>query len=66
VRPGDSLWTIASHLLPPGAEDTRVIETWHALHRANHSRIGDDPDLILPGTRLVVPDLTAPDREEQP
>ena len=53
-------------LLPPGADDVRVTATWHALHRTNRARIGDDPDLILPGTRLVVPDLTAPDREEHP
>jgi hypothetical protein len=66
VHPGDSLWSIASALLPPGADDARIAEAWHRLHHANHSRIGGDPDLILPGTRLVVPDLSAPDRREQP
>ncbi len=71
VRPGDSLWAIASRLLPAGADDARVTAAWHRLHRANLARIGDDPDLIQPGTRLVVPDLRTPDdaaphREEHP
>jgi hypothetical protein len=71
VRPGDSLWAIASRLLPAGADDARVTAAWHRLHLANLARIGDDPDLIQPGTRLVVPDLRTPDdaaphREEHP
>ena len=66
VRPGDSLWSIASRLLPRGADDARISEAWHTLHRANRTRVGDDPDLIQPGTRLVVPDLTAPHREDHP
>ncbi len=71
VRPGDSLWAIANRLLPAGADDARVTAAWHRLHRANLARIGDDPDLIQPGTRLVVPDLRTPDdaaphREEHP
>ncbi|MEO5708411.1 MAG: LysM domain-containing protein [Nocardioidaceae bacterium] len=71
VRPGDSLWAIAGRLLPPGADDARVVAAWQALHRTNHDRIGDDPDLIQPGTRLMVPDLApshpaATDREEHP
>lgn len=66
VLPGDSLWSISRELLPSGSDDARIAGAWHRLHRANHSRIGDDPDLILPGTRLVVPDLLAPDRKEHP
>ena len=66
VQRGDSLWTIAGRLLPAGAADARVTEAWHRLHHANHSRIGDDPDLIFPGTRLMVPDLLEPHRKEQP
>ena len=66
VRPGDSLWSISRGLLPSGSDDARIAGAWHRLHSANHSRIGDDPDLILPGTRLVVPDLLAPDRKEHP
>lgn len=38
--------------------DQEVTAAWHRLHRANAERIGPDPDLVLPGTRLVVPELT--------
>lgn len=64
VRPGDSLWSIAAALLRDHASDAAVDTAWHRLHRANLARLGPDPDLILPGTRLVVPDLTTPHREE--
>lgn len=66
VRRGDSLWSIAAGLLPAGADDARIDLAWHRLHHANRSRIGDDPDLIRPGTRLVVPEPLAPDGEERP
>ncbi len=65
VRRGDSLWSIATDLLPAGADAPDVTEAWHRLHRANTTRIGADPDLILPGTRLVVPGQLAPHREER-
>ena len=65
VRRGDSLWSIATDLLPAGADAPDVTEAWHRLHRANTARIGADPDLILPGTRLVVPGQLAPHREER-
>jgi hypothetical protein len=45
VRPGDTLFDLAR------AHDT----TWPALYRANRGAIGADPDLVKPGTRLVVP-----------
>jgi hypothetical protein len=61
------LWTIAARLLPTAATDADITRAWHQLHRANQSAIGADPDLILPGTRLVVPRPTArPTREEAP
>ena len=63
VRPGDSLWSIAADLLPDSSSDRDVSTAWHRLHRTNAARIGADPDLILPGTRLVVPDLD-PHRKE--
>jgi hypothetical protein len=65
VRPGQSLWSIAVQLLPPSATDAQITGAWHRLHRANLSRIGSDPDLILPGTHLAVPDL-APDLSAPP
>jgi nucleoid-associated protein YgaU len=45
VRPGDTLWDLAR----------RYGLTWQALYRANRSVVGADPDLIRPGTLLVVP-----------
>jgi nucleoid-associated protein YgaU len=54
VRPGDSLWRIARSLLPAGATDADITRAWHRLDRLNAERIGDDPDLIRPGTRLAV------------
>lgn len=66
VHPGDSLWSIAAGLLAPDADDAAVTDAWHRLHHANASRVGADPDLILPGTRLVVPDdVTTPGKESQ-
>ncbi len=66
VRTGDSLWSIAQALLPAGSTDAEVTEGWHRIHDANASRIGADPDLILPGTRLAVPHLTSPHRKDAP
>lgn len=55
VRPGDSLWAIARRQLPPDADDQAVCAAWHRLARVNRTVLGDDPDLIHPGTRLRVP-----------
>jgi LysM domain len=60
VGPGDSLWSIAADLLPERAGDPSICVGWHQLYYANRDRIGPDPDLIQPGTVLVVPDLSAP------
>jgi nucleoid-associated protein YgaU len=57
VRPGDSLWRIARSLLGPAATDVEITHVWHRIHRLNLDRIGADPDLIRPGTRLTVPPL---------
>jgi nucleoid-associated protein YgaU len=66
VRPGDCLWTLAAGLLGPGSSDRAITAAWHRLRDANPDRIGPDPDLILPGTRLRVPDLTTPSRKAVP
>ena len=55
VRPGDCLWTIAADLVQPSPPAGEVDRAWRVLYRANHARIGPDPDLVLPGTRLVLP-----------
>ena len=62
VRAGDSLWTLASRQLGPGASATEIAAAWPRLYAANRAVIGTDPDLIHPGQRLVppAPDLRRP------
>jgi hypothetical protein len=56
VRPGDTLWDIAAAQLPAGSRDNAVIASqWQRIYTANRATIGENPDLILPGTRLVLP-----------
>ncbi len=54
VLAGESLWSIAAHLLP-NAGPGRLDATWRLIHRANRRAIGDDPDLLIPGTTLQLP-----------
>ena len=56
VRPGDSLWAISERRLPVGAEDGEITSAWHDLYAHNRDVVGDDPSLIHPGQRLVLPD----------
>lgn len=55
VRRGDTLWAIAARHLGPGATDADIAEQWPRWWQANRSRIGDDPDRLLPGQVLVAP-----------
>ncbi len=55
VQPGDSLWAIAARHLPPTATPAQVAASWPAWWTANRHRLGPDPHLIHPGTRLVPP-----------
>lgn len=55
VREGDSLWSIASSYLGSSAP-AEVATAWPALYHANDEVIGQDPDLIRPGTVLDLPD----------
>jgi hypothetical protein len=53
VRPGESLWSIATALLPPGAGNAEIATEVQRLWRLNADRIGTgDPNLILVGTVL--------------
>jgi len=52
VRPGDSLSSIAVARAVPGG--------WQALYAANRRVIGPDPDVIHPGTVLVLPGQMTP------
>ena len=54
VRRGDCLWDIAARHLGRGAADAAIAEAWPRWYQTNRAVIGDDPDLLTPGTRLVV------------
>ena len=74
VSAGESLWSITEELLDAEAAGTptdpssggppaqaRIARAWPVLYAANAESIGADPDLILPGTALSVPeDLMSP------
>jgi hypothetical protein len=55
VRRGDTLWDIAAQHLGPTATAEEIAREWPRWHAANREVIGSDPDLILPGQRLVAP-----------
>ncbi len=55
VAPGDTLWSIAAHDLPPPVTPTRVAAAWPRWWQANRAVIGADPHLIRPGQRLRPP-----------
>jgi hypothetical protein len=55
VRPGDSLWTIASAQLGRDGVPAQVAAAWPRWYTANRAVIGADPDLIKPGQRLAPP-----------
>lgn len=48
VKSGDSLSEIAQREMGDG-------DRWKELYEANKGAIGDDPDLIHPGTELTIP-----------
>lgn len=59
VQPGDTLWGLAEQGLRrtgvPAPTDAQVAQAWPSWWSANRDVIGDDPDLILPGTSLQAP-----------
>jgi nucleoid-associated protein YgaU len=54
VRPGDCLWRLATATLPASAGTGRVADLVRRTYAGNRAVIGDDPDLLQPGTRLVL------------
>ncbi|UUZ43967.2 hypothetical protein LP422_14950 [Janibacter limosus] len=56
VRRGDSLWSITAAHLGPDATAAEIAQARPRWHEANADRIGPDPHLLLPGTRLSPPD----------
>lgn len=56
VRSGDSLWVLAARELGSGATDVEIARYWPRWYAANRDVIGGDPNHLLPGTVLTVPD----------
>jgi nucleoid-associated protein YgaU len=55
VAVGDTLWDIAAaHLAAPERTLAGINRYWRQVYQANRSVIGDDPDLIHPGTGLQI------------
>ena len=57
VVPGDCLWSIAAHRLPPTASAAEIDRAWRGIYEANRAVIGSNPSLILPGQILELPPL---------
>ena len=64
VQPGDTLWSLAKRSLQVASgsgrssvdpTDAQVATAWPSWWAANRAVIGDDPDLLRPGTALVTP-----------
>lgn len=57
VIAGESLWSIATSNLPPGATPADIAAETPRWYLGNRTEIGDDPDLIHPGLVLTAPDM---------
>lgn len=63
VAPGDSLWSIAEDQVTrrqgSSPSDAQIVAYWRQVIEDNRDRLVDrgDPDLILPGQRLVLPEV---------
>ena len=67
IRPGDTLWDVAAAHLPRGGRSAaRIDRYWRWIHAANRGVLGDDPHLIHPGTRLVLPPAEPSVRPHRP
>jgi nucleoid-associated protein YgaU len=55
VRPGDTLWGVASRHLGRHPAPVDIAKAWPTWWTTNRAVVGDDPNLIHPGQRLVVP-----------
>jgi nucleoid-associated protein YgaU len=64
VQPGDTLWHLAEHDLTAqgmsAPSEAEVAQAWPSWWAANREAIGDDPDLLQPGTALTPPDEPPP------
>jgi nucleoid-associated protein YgaU len=55
VRQGDSLWSMAAQRLGARPSAARIQAEWPRWYAVNRRVIGSDPNLIRPGTTLLVP-----------
>lgn len=53
---GDSLWSISANQLPAEASNAQIDAAWRELYHENREIIGADPNFLLPGTNLKLPD----------
>ncbi len=60
VEAGDSLWRIARHVLTERTgrrpSNGEIAAFWPVIYEANRSTIGENPNLIFPGQRFVIPE----------
>jgi len=60
VEPGDSLWRIAAFVLGSDGDgdpsNADIARFWPAIYAANRALIGDNPNQIFPGQRLLIPE----------
>jgi nucleoid-associated protein YgaU len=66
VHTGDTLWSLAAAGLPANAGAEAVAARWPHIHRVNRGVIGPDPDLILPGQVLHVPNPSSNPSSKEP
>lgn len=50
------MWDLCARHLGPQATNADIAQEWPRWYAANEDLIGPDPDLILPGQELVVPE----------
>lgn len=55
VRAGDTLWDIAARTAARPVTDAARADEWPRWWSANRAVVGDDPDRLVPGQRLVAP-----------
>lgn len=66
VVPGESFWSIAADRVAPAwprePTDAQIATYWRRLIAANVDRlaVSEDPDLIFPGQRFILPDVARP------
>lgn len=55
VQPGDCLWDIAERLSAPNSTNLHIAQVWQQIYQHNLATIGANPDVILSGMILEIP-----------